>query len=169
MATKKLTQVQEILASALSDNAMVIIDNNGALARLLITDLPGSASYTLPIASLSVLGGIKAGGNAEIDPGTAQIIVSGKRNSTMVFADIPTENVTYNELLARVAGYYAEINSKLKAPEQSSAGYLIASDGEGGTTLVGIANEATEGDAKPISAGAVYQILGDIEALLAAI
>ena len=148
---------------------MVIIDNNGALARLLITDLPGSASYTLPIASLSVLGGIKAGGNAEIDPGTAQIIVSGKRNSTMVFADIPTENVTYNELLARVAGYYAEINSKLKAPEQSSAGYLIASDGEGGTTLVGIANEATEGDAKPISAGAVYQILGDIEALLAAI
>ncbi|MBQ3551701.1 MAG: hypothetical protein IJA35_00865, partial [Clostridia bacterium] len=114
-----------------------------AAVRALAEKAWEAANADLPIATQDTLGGVLSGANIDVDSAGA-VTVSGKRNSTMVFADIPTENVTYNELLARVAGYYAEINSKLKAPEQSSAGYLIASDGEGGTTLVGIANEATE-------------------------
>lgn len=150
--------------------------NEGTAGQVLVTDGKGgrtwqntSGGYTLPVASLSVLGGIKAGGNAEISADTAQITVTGKRDITMAFADIPTENVPYNELLARVAGYYAEINSRLKVPEKNLADYLVVSDGTGGTTLMGIASEAIEGDTKPISGGAVYKILGDIESLLAAI
>lgn len=64
--------------------------------------------------------------------GTWKLVMGERGNQSIVFADIPTTPITMNELLKRLAAYYAEINAKLKKNfGAENAGSVLCVDGDG--------------------------------------